>query len=226
MLVAIAVALLLAAVVLPQLWVRNTISRHSDERPDLPGTGAELARHLLNHFDLPNVGVEPTEIGDHYDPEAKVVRLLPQHHDGRSLAAVAIATHEVSHALQDAGGERMLGLRQRLVKLAMVTDRMAGIVFIAAPVLGVVLRAPAAVFGLIAIGVALLSVRVIVNLVTLPVELDASFGKALPILKVGRYLSEEDLSPVRSVLRAAAFTYVASALISLINLARWIRLLR
>lgn len=226
MLVAIAVALLLAAVVLPQLWVRHTISKHSDERPDLPGTGGELARHLLNRFDLPNVGVEITQTGDHYDPDAKVVRLLPQHHDGRSLAAVAIAAHEVSHALQDAGNERMLGMRQRLVKLAMVSDRLAGVVFLAAPVLGIVLRAPAALFGVIAIGVALLSVRVIVNLVTLPVELDASFGKALPILKDGQYLQEEDLSPVRSVLRAAAWTYVASALISLINLARWIRLLR
>ena len=226
MLVAIAVALLLAAIVLPQFWVRHTLSRHSDDRPDLPGTGGELARHLLNRFDLPNVGVEITEAGDHYDPEAKMVRLLPQHHDGRSLAAVAIAAHEVSHALQDAGNERMLALRQRLARLVLVTDRMAGIVFLAAPILGAVLRAPAALFGLMAIGVALLSVRVVVNLVTLPVELDASFGKALPILKDGGYLHEEDLSPVRSVLRAAAFTYVASALISLINLARWIRLLR
>src|SRR5690606_34731447 len=119
-----------------------------------------------------------------------------------------------------------LALRQRLARLVMVTDRMAGIVFLAAPILGVVLRAPAAIFGLVAIGVALLSVRVILNLVTLPVELDASFGKALPILKDGDYLDEKDLTPVRSVLRAAAFTYVASALISLINLARWIRLLR
>ena len=226
MLVAIAVALLLAAVVLPQFWVRHTISRHSDDRPDLPGTGGELARHLLNRYDLPNVGVEITETGDHYDPEAKMVRLLPQHHDGRSLAAVAIAAHEVSHALQDAGNERMLALRQRLARLVMVTDRMAGIVFLAAPILGALLRAPAAIFGLVAIGVALLSVRVVVNLVTLPVELDASFGKALPILKDGDYLHENDLAPVRSVLRAAAFTYVASALISLINLARWIRLLR
>lgn len=226
MLVAIAVALLLAAVVLPQFWVRHTISRHSDDRPDLPGTGGELARHLLNRYDLPNVGVEITETGDHYDPEAKMVRLLPQHHDGRSLAAVAIAAHEVSHALQDAGNERMLALRQRLARLVMVTDRMAGIVFLAAPILGALLRAPTAIFALVAIGVALLAVRVVVNLVTLPVELDASFGKALPILKDGDYVDEKDLTPVRSVLRAAAFTYVASALISLINLARWIRLLR
>jgi uncharacterized protein len=154
------------------------------------------------------------------------VRLLPQHHDGRSISAVAIAVHEVAHALQDAGGERMLSLRQTLVKFAAATDRIAGLFFIAAPILGVVLRAPAALFGVMAIGVALLSVRVIVNLVTLPVELDASFGKAMPILKEDGYLGEDDLPAAGSVLRAAAFTYVASALISLINLARWIRLLR
>jgi len=112
------------------------------------------------------------------------------------------------------------------VKFAAATDRIAGLFFIAAPILGVVLRAPAALFGVMAIGVALLSVRVIVNLVTLPVELDASFGKAMPILKEDGYLSEDDLPAAGSVLRAAAFTYVASALISLINLARWIRLLR
>lgn len=226
MLFALAAVFLLAIVVLPQIWVRHTIARHSNDRPDLPGTGGELARHLLNRFDLPHVGVETTQMGDHYDPEAKIVRLLPQHHDGRSLAAVAIAAHEVAHALQDAGGERMLTLRQRLVKFAAASDRIAGIFFIAAPILGVLLRAPAALFGVLAIGVALLSVRVIVNLVTLPVELDASFGKAMPILKEDGYLPEDDLPAASSVLRAAAFTYVASALISLVNLARWIRLLR
>jgi uncharacterized protein len=75
-------------------------------------------------------------------------------------------------------------------------------------------------------GLAVLGVRVIVNLVTLPVELDASFKKALPILREGGYLPEDDLPAVTGVLRAAAFTYVASALISLVNLARWVRLLR
>jgi Zn-dependent membrane protease YugP len=226
MIVALGVALLLAVVVLPQLWVRHTISSHGGDRSDLPGTGGELARHLLNHFDLPHVSVEVTDRGDHYDPDAKAVRLLPQHHDGRSISAVAIAAHEVSHALQDAGNERMLALRQKLAKFAVATDRIAGIFFIAAPIIGVLARTPAALLGLMAIGVALLAVRVIVNLVTLPVELDASFGKALPVLKQGGYLHEDDLPAARSVLRAAAFTYVASALISLINLARWIRLLR
>lgn len=226
MIAIIILAFVLAVVALPQLLVRTTISRHSGDRPDLPGTGGELARHLLDRFGLSHVKVEVTDKGDHYDPDAGSVRLLPQHHDGRSLSAVAIAAHEVSHAIQHGNGERKLALRQRLVRVAMVTDRIAGVFFLAAPVLTVIIRSPVALAGTIALGIALLSVRVVVNLVTLPVETDASFAKALPILKDGGYLSEDDLPAARNVLRAAAFTYVAGALISLINLARWIRLLR
>jgi len=220
------VVVLLAIVVLPQFWVRHTIQRHEVERPDLDGTGGELARHLLNRFDLNGVKVEITDKGNHYDPEAKTVRLTAKHHDGRSLSAVAIAAHEVSHALQDARGERMLALRQRLVKFASVTDRFAGVFFIASPILGGLARTPVAFFGLVGLGVALLAVRVIVDLVTLPVETDASFKKALPILESGGYVDPADMPAVRSVLRVAAFTYLAGALISLVNLARWIRLLR
>lgn len=220
------VVFLLAIVVLPQFLVRTAIARHEVERPDLDGTGGELARHLLNRFDLTSVKVEITDKGDHYDPEAKAVRLTARHHDGRSLSAVAIAAHEVGHALQDARGERMLALRQRLVKLAMVTDKFAGVFFIASPILGGLARTPVAFFGLVGLGVAFLAVRVIVDLVTLPVETDASFKKALPMLESGRYLDPKDMPAARSVLRAAAFTYLAGALISLVNLARWIRLLR
>jgi Zn-dependent membrane protease YugP len=226
MIAIIILAFVLSVVTLPQLLVRATISRHSGDRPDLPGTGGELARHLLDRFGLSHVKVEVTDKGDHYDPDAGAVRLLPRHHDGRSLSAVAIAAHEVSHAIQHGNGERKLALRQRLVRVAMVTDRIAGVFFLAAPVLTVIIRSPVALAGTIALGIALLSVRVVVNLVTLPVETDASFAKALPILKDGGYLSEDDLPAARNVLRAAAFTSVAGALISLINLARWIRLLR
>jgi Zn-dependent membrane protease YugP len=139
---------------------------------------------------------------------------------------VAIAAHEVSHALQDARGEKLLAFRQSLATLALATDRLAGIFFVAAPVLAVLVRSPIAMLALVGLGIALLSVRVLVSLVTLPVEIDASFSKALPILKDGRYVAEDDLPAVRSVLRAAAFTYLAGALISLVNLWRWIRLLR
>ncbi len=226
MLIVIGIALLLAVTLLPQFLVRRTIERHGQDRPDLPGTGGELARHLLDRFELSGITVETTDAGDHYDPEARAVRLLPQHHDGRSLSAVAIAAHEVGHAIQHAGGERTLAVRQSLAKLAAATDRIASVFFIAAPVLAIVARTPLAFAGLVAIGLALLSVRVITNLVTLPVEFDASFGKALPILKDGAYLHEDDMPAAKSVLRAAALTYVAAALMSLVNLARWIRVLR
>lgn len=218
--------LVLAVVLLPQLWVRHTITRHGSQRPYLQGTGGELARHLLNRFDLPNVKVEVTDKGDHYDPEAKAVRLLKQHYEGQSLSAVAVAAHEVSHALQDAGGERKLALRQELAQMAMWTDRLAGVFFIASPFLAALARTPLALFFVIGIGVALLGVRVLVTLITLPVEFDASFTKALPILRDGKYVDDKDMPAVRSVLRAAALTYVAGALISLVNLARWVRLLR
>ncbi|WEX10364.1 zinc metallopeptidase [Chelativorans sp. AA-79] len=226
MLVIFAILALLAVTVLPQAWVRYTFSRHGADRPDLPGTGGELARHLLDRFGLGQVSVEATDRGDHYDPAGKAVRLLPQHLTGRSLAAVAIAAHEVSHAIQDTRGERLLAVRQRLATLALATDRFAGIFFIAAPLLAILLRSPLALLALLGLGVALLSVRVVTSLVTLPVEMDASFSKALPILEEGRYVAPDDLPAIRSLLRAAAFTYVAAALVSLVNLARWVRLLR
>jgi uncharacterized protein len=226
MLVLLAILAILAVIVLPQVLVRQTITRHGVDRPDLPGTGGELARHLLDRFGLQQVAVETTDSGDHYDPGAKAVRLLPQHFSGRSLSAVAIAAHEVSHALQDARGEKLLAFRQSLAKVALAFDRLAGIFFLAAPVLAVLVRSPIAMLALVGLGIALLSVRVLVSLVTLPVEIDASFSKALPILQDGRYVAEDDLPAVRSVLRAAAFTYLAGALISLVNLWRWIRLLR
>lgn len=216
----------LAAVVLPQLWVQHTLKRHAEERPDLPGTGGELARHLLNRFDLPAVQVEVTERGDHYDPSTRTVRLLQQHFEGRSLSAVAVAAHEVSHAIQHARGERMLALRQSLAEMAVWTDRAAGVFFIAAPFLAALARTPLALIMVIGVGVALLAVRVVATLVTLPVEFDASFSKALPILEDGKYLSDTDMPAARSVLRAAALTYLAGALMSLVNLARWVRLLR
>lgn len=216
----------LGVIVLPQLWITHTISRHGKHRADLPGTGAELARHLLDRFDLGHVTVESTELGDHYDPEAKAVRLLAKHHDGRSVSAAAVAAHEVGHALQDANGDRLLALRQRLAGFATLTDRIAVWFFMAAPILGILARTPLAFAALLGLGVALLAVRVVVNLVTLPVEFDASFAKALPILEEGRYLSGGDIAAGRSVLRAAALTYVAGALFSLVNLARWMRLLR
>ncbi|MBU4530941.1 MAG: zinc metallopeptidase [Hoeflea sp.] len=216
----------LAAIYAPQFWIGHVMRRHGADRPDFPGTGGEMAQHLVERLQLDGVGVEATDAGDHYDPESRTVRLSKANFDGASLTAVAVAAHEVGHALQHHRGERGLALRQKLVGVAMTTDRIASIFFIAAPVLAIMLRAPGAMLGMALIGIGLLAIRILVHLVTLPVEYDASFNKALPILREGGYLSDDDLAGARSVLKAAAFTYVAAALMSLLNLARWFRVLR
>jgi Zn-dependent membrane protease YugP len=95
-----------------------------------------------------------------------------------------------------------------------------------APVVFILVRAPVLLGLQLLAGLVLLTARIAVHVVTLPVEIDASFGKALPVLERGRYLSAADMPAARSVLRAAAFTYVASALMTLLNIARWLRVLR
>jgi Zn-dependent membrane protease YugP len=215
--------LFLGLVFIPQYWVRQAMTRHSVDRPDFPGTGGELARHLLDSAGLHDVRVEITEAGDHYDPEARTVRLSLPNHDGRSVTAVAVAAHEASHAVQHAHGESLFDWRGRLVRLLVLVDGLAVIVAFLIPVLGVALRSPVLVIAQIGVVIALLSLRVIVHLVTLPVETDASFGKALPALERGGYLAPQDLPAARQVLRAAAFTYVAAALTSVLDILRLLR---
>jgi Zn-dependent membrane protease YugP len=225
-LLAIASLILLAIVFGPQWWVRRVLRRYGVERPDLPGTGAELARHLLDEAGLQQVTVGETDIGDHYDPEALAVRLLPQHHDGRSIAAAAVAAHEVSHAVQHARGEAAFLRRHRMVKGVQWIMRIASVVLMLAPVVFVFVKLPILFVLQIAAGLLLLGISVVVHAVTLPVELDASFGKALPALMRGRYLSLRDMPAARRVLTAAALTYVAAALATLLDIVRWFRLLR
>jgi Zn-dependent membrane protease YugP len=208
------------------VWVRRVLAQHGLDRPDFPGTGGELARHLLDEAGLQQVQVERSDRGDHYDPQALAVRLSPQHHDGRSVAAVAVAAHEVSHAVQHARGEPAFARRFGLVKKLIWIERAASAVLLLAPVVFVLVKAPILLALQVGIGLLLLAIRILVHLVTLPVELDASFGKALPVLEQGRYLSGADLPAARSVLRAAAWTYVAAALATLLDVARWFRMLR
>ena len=225
-LLALAGLILLAIVLGPQVWVRRVLAQHGLDRPDLPGTGGELARHLLDEAGLQQVQVERSDRGDHYDPQALAVRLSPQHHDGRSVAAVAVAAHEVSHAVQHARGEPAFARSFGLVKKLIWIERAASAVLLLAPVVFIVVKAPIVVALQVVGGLLLLLIRVVVHVVTLPVEFDASFGKALPVLEQGRYLSAADLPAARKVLRAAAWTYVASALVTLVDVARWFRMLR
>jgi len=222
-LLAIAAVLLLALVFGPQLWIRHVLKKYGADRPDLPGTGAELARHLLDEANLPSVTVEETEGGDHYDPEAQSVRLSPQHHNGRSLAAVAVAAHEVSHAVQHARSEPTFMRRLALVRQLGWVEKLASVVLLLSPLVFVVMKSPALFALEILAGVMLLGIRVVVHAATLPVEFDASFGKALPVLLRGRYLSAADLPAAQRVLKAAAYTYVAAALATLLDVWRWVR---
>ena len=221
------IALLLFAVLFgPQLWVRAVIKRHSRPREDYPGTGSEFAHHLLNQLDMSRIGVETSEKGDHYDPLAGKVRLSPENFDGKSLAAVAIAAHEVGHALQDRLGYRPLRWRTRLALFANLAQQLGNGLIILAPLASALTRAPSSALLMLAAGLASFGTAALVHLVTLPVEWDASFRRALPLLEAGDYLSSDDLRNARQILTAAALTYVAGSLASLLNLWRWLRLLK
>lgn len=222
----ILLVLLLAVVFGPSLWVRAVLTRHGDDRPDYPGTGGELARHLLDEAGLAEVAVEAADAGDHYDPEAKAVRLTRNNLDGRSLTAVTVAAHEVGHALQDDDGYIPLRTRTRLAKTVGVLQRLGSMIIFGTAALGAVSGSPVLALVGIGAGIATMASAVVVNLVTLPVEFDASFNRAMPILDQRGYLPRGDLPAARRILKACALTYVASSLVSLLNLWRWIRFLR
>lgn len=228
MLTVVLILLVIGAIAVPGLWVKRVLKKYSEpaDRYGDRGTGAELARHLLDRFELQHVSVEETPVGDHYDAEAQAVRLTEGNYHGQSLTAITVAAHEVGHAIQDARGEQVFRNRQRLARLAIRGQQLGSIFMLAAPVVLMVTRAPG--MGLLFFGVAIGSMLLgtLVHLITLPVELDASFRKALPILAEGGYLYEEDLPHANKILRAAALTYVAASLMSLLNLGRWLAVLR
>ena len=210
----------------PQRWTRRVFAKHSTPRPDYPGTGGELARHLLNRFDLQHIKVEPTEKGDHYDPLSKAVRLTPAIFDGKSLTAITVAAHEVGHAIQDHLGYQPLAERTKLVKVAQGAEKVGAVLMMGIPIAAAVARSPVASVVVMLAGMATMGISTLVHLVTLPVEWDASFRRALPVLRQGQYLAPDDERGARSILTAAALTYVAASLASLLNLWRWIAFLR
>jgi Zn-dependent membrane protease YugP len=128
--------------------------------------------------------------------------------------------------MQDATNSGMLSTRTRLAKTAAIVEMVGSIAMLAAPLVAVLLRHPGGLLLQMVAGFAILAVSVVLHLVTLPVEFDASFNRALPVLQHGRYIPDDDLPAARSILRAAAFTYVAAALMSLVNIMRWLRILR
>lgn len=210
----------------PQWWARSVLRHYSKPRPDYPGNGAQFARHLLNKFDMDRVRVEATEQGDHYDPVAKVVRLTPDKLNGKSLTAITVAAHEVGHAIQDHLDYAPLKWRARLVNVAQAAERIGSAAMMIVPVVALITRSPVASAAMFAVGIGSMAIGTVVHLITLPVEWDASFGRALPLLKAGQYLEEKDQKAARRILKACALTYFASSLASLLNVWRWLRFWR
>lgn len=220
------VVVVIALIFGPGVWVRRVMSRYSSPEDRYEGTGGELARHLLDNNGLQHVKVEETAKGDHYDPLEKVVRLTPEKLNGRSLTAVTVAAHEVGHALQDAVGFAPLRMRTQLIMLTRPVERLGAGILMAAPLIGVLARAPLVSLLMILGGFMSLGVTTLVHLLTLPTELDASFKRALPLLERGGVLKPVDLPHARRLLKAAALTYLSASLASLLNIARWWALLR
>ena len=220
------VLIILAVIFGPGLWVRRVMNRYSKPEDRYSGTGAQLARHLLDKSGLESVVVESTADGDHYDPDSKAVRLTEDKFNGHSLTAITVAAHEVGHAIQDRDGYAPLRLRSQLVRASRKFERLGAGVLLVSPFIGALTRAPALGVVMFVAGFITLGTSTLVHFATLPTEFDASFSRALPMLDQYRILKEVDRPHARRLLKAAALTYVAASLMSLLNIARWWAILR
>ena len=219
------VFIVLAVIFGPSLWVKFVMSRYSSQLPEISGTGGELAKHLIERFSLKDVKVEITEQGDHYDPIEKKVRLAQKNYDSKSLTAVAIAAHEVGHAIQDHQGDKRLATRTKMIPIANIIARWSVVIISLSPIIAIIMRHPVPFSILLFLGLSGFIARMIIHAVTLPIEFDASFSKALPILREGNYISQANEKAVSLILNAAALTYVSAALADILNLGRWLIIL-
>ncbi len=198
-----------------QLYIKSTYNKYSSVMSKKGMTGAEVARLILDNNDLKKVKVEEVSgyLSDHYDPSTKTVRLSTSNFREKSISSVSVAAHECGHAIQDKVNYPMMRLRHSLVPIVNITNRLGYI--------AIVIGAIASIFGLIQIGIALEAVIVVFHLVTLPVEIDAS-RRALKKLQEYNVLDTKEHSSAKSVLRAAALTYVAGVLSSILEILRLI----
>jgi Zn-dependent membrane protease YugP len=218
MYVALEILVLLIALVITgyaQVRVRTAFQRWSRIAATSGYTGQEVARFILDRHGLRHVRVEPVQgyFSDHYDPTTKVVRLSESVFHQSSIAAIAVAAHECGHALQHQEDYGALVLRHRLVPLLNITTGVAPLLLI----IGFVLQFS----NLILLGIIFYLVTVAFHVVTLPVEFNAS-SRAKQILFSTGIIARNEETGVQKVLNAAAFTYVAAALVALIELARFV----
>ncbi|WP_295884991.1 zinc metallopeptidase [uncultured Thiohalocapsa sp.] len=199
----------LGAVFGPRLWARAELRRFDvADGAFLPAD--QLARRLLDRQGLTLVRVEVTDLGDHYDPQAKAVRLSRAHLTRSSLTAATTAAHEVGHALQDAAGHWAFRLHHALARLAQVTTGAGAVLLLAVPAAAIAAQtpAPARLLSLAAAG--MLGTGLAAQLAALPSELDASMNRALPLLR-DCCLSDDQVRDARRILLACSLTYLASA---------------
>ena len=218
--------LILAVLIGPSLWIKAVMRRYARPADRYDQSGAQVARSLLDANGLQQIAVEASQGGDHYDPRDRTVRLMPAHLEQGSLTAVTIAAHEVGHAVQDATGFAPLKWRTRLVTWLGPVEKIGAGVLMATPLIFALTRHPLTGLLTFSGGLLALGSGVLIHLMTLPTEFDASFNRAMPMLERHGVLYSSDAPHARRLLRAAALTYVSASLISLLNVARWWAILR
>lgn len=201
-----------------QVHVQGAFSKYSRIRARSGLTGAQVARRLLDEAGLYNIPVEQSggRLSDHFDPRKKVIRLSPVVYGSSSLAALGIAAHETGHAIQHAEGYFPLAFRNNLFPLANIGSQLAIPLFIIG-----LLFASGPLKSLMDIGILFFAFAVIFQLVTLPVEFNAS-ARAVALLENSGYLTHQETGPVKRVLSAAAMTYIAAAAVAITQLMRLI----
>ena len=201
------------------LWassrVKGTFAKYNEVPIRSGYTGFETAQAMLRGAGIDDVSIEsvPGMLSDHYDPRAKVVRLSEAILHGNSAAAVAVAAHEVGHAIQHAQNYKPMAWRAAVVPVAGIGSGLGPWMVIGGLLIGAT--------GLAWVGVALFAAAVLFHLVTLPVEYDASF-RAMKVLEGSGIVASDEMPGVKKTLYAAGFTYVASTLIALATLAYYV----
>ncbi|WP_366921593.1 zinc metallopeptidase [Metallumcola ferriviriculae] len=202
-----------------QTKVQRTFNKYLKVRSEKGFTGAQVAKALLDRAGLDDVRVEMIngKLSDHYDPRQKVLRLSPQVYQSNSLASIGVAAHETGHALQHDHGYLPLQLRANLVPFAQFGSSLSFPLLL----IGIFMSVPL----LIQAGIVLFSAAVLFQIVTLPVEFNAS-SRAIAQLESNGFISQAEVGPTKKVLDAAALTYLAAALMAVLNLVRLILLAR
>ncbi len=203
--------------VIAQNAVNRTYKKYAKISVNSAGSAASTARSILKSHGLDNISIERIggRLTDHYDPRAKTLRLSQVVHDSNSIAALGVAAHEVAHALQHGEGYIPLRIRDSVAPLVNIVSTLAVPLFLFGMVLSML--------NLVYIGIAAFTLAVAFQLVTLPIEVNASH-RALKLLESGNFVTGQEAAGSKQVLRAAAFTYVASTLMSIVVFLRFLLL--